>query len=306
MKTVNISNLKAQLSAHIQLVREGEEVLVCDRNKPACDVAGERDHARGGAMRKLLQLVFCLLLALPAWAGGSVARSALILSTVNGRAFVDFGVAGVLTSNLGSKLTILDSSSHPLVGYIKAAGTGQTYGRQLILNSTFQNTTNVTAQRATLASVAGGQSGNCLQVTVTTSEGNGYEVITTVPGEALAFSIYMKKGTETSYQYVSLLDTTSYHLLNWSGNLLPAAWTKYSFNATATTAGSVLYMTGHTLNDTSLFDTASLKQILTPSTTGVTITSTSGGTTYNWTSEDASFNPNDPKGYTYYFGDVRP
>ena len=33
MRTVNISDLKAQLSAHIQLVRDGEEVLVCDCNK---------------------------------------------------------------------------------------------------------------------------------------------------------------------------------------------------------------------------------------------------------------------------------
>ena len=38
MKTVNISNLKAQLSAHIQLVREGEEVLVCERNKPVARI----------------------------------------------------------------------------------------------------------------------------------------------------------------------------------------------------------------------------------------------------------------------------
>src|SRR5260370_13368358 len=38
MKTVNISDLKAQLSAHIQLVRDGEEVLVCDRNKPVARI----------------------------------------------------------------------------------------------------------------------------------------------------------------------------------------------------------------------------------------------------------------------------
>jgi prevent-host-death family protein len=38
MKTVNISDLKAQLSAHIQLVRNGEEVLVCDRNKPVARI----------------------------------------------------------------------------------------------------------------------------------------------------------------------------------------------------------------------------------------------------------------------------
>lgn len=38
MHTVNISDLKARLSAHIQLVRDGEEVLVCDRNKPVARI----------------------------------------------------------------------------------------------------------------------------------------------------------------------------------------------------------------------------------------------------------------------------
>jgi prevent-host-death family protein len=42
MRTVNISDLKAQLSAHIQLVREGEEVLVCDRNKPVARIVPVR------------------------------------------------------------------------------------------------------------------------------------------------------------------------------------------------------------------------------------------------------------------------
>jgi prevent-host-death family protein len=38
MRTVNISDLKAQLSAHIQFVKDGEEVLVCDRNKPVARI----------------------------------------------------------------------------------------------------------------------------------------------------------------------------------------------------------------------------------------------------------------------------
>ncbi len=47
MKTVNIGDLKAQLSAHIQLVRNGEEVLVCDRNKPVARIVPIRleDHS---------------------------------------------------------------------------------------------------------------------------------------------------------------------------------------------------------------------------------------------------------------------
>jgi prevent-host-death family protein len=38
LRTVNISELKARLSAHIQLVRDGEELLVCDRNKPVARI----------------------------------------------------------------------------------------------------------------------------------------------------------------------------------------------------------------------------------------------------------------------------
>ena len=38
MRTVNISDLKAQLSAHIQFVKDGEEVLVCDRNQPVARI----------------------------------------------------------------------------------------------------------------------------------------------------------------------------------------------------------------------------------------------------------------------------
>jgi prevent-host-death family protein len=38
VRTVNISDLKAKLSAHIQMVRDGEEVLICDRNKPVARI----------------------------------------------------------------------------------------------------------------------------------------------------------------------------------------------------------------------------------------------------------------------------
>jgi len=38
MRTVNIADLKARLSAHIQHVRDGEEVLVCERNRPVARI----------------------------------------------------------------------------------------------------------------------------------------------------------------------------------------------------------------------------------------------------------------------------
>lgn len=38
MRTVNISDLKAQLSANIRIVRGGEEVLICDRKRPVARI----------------------------------------------------------------------------------------------------------------------------------------------------------------------------------------------------------------------------------------------------------------------------
>jgi prevent-host-death family protein len=38
VKRVNISDLKAKLSAHIQRVRRGEEVVICDRNTPVARI----------------------------------------------------------------------------------------------------------------------------------------------------------------------------------------------------------------------------------------------------------------------------
>ena len=51
MRTVNISDLKARLSAHIQYVKDGEELIVCDRNKPVariipCSVENEEARVR--------------------------------------------------------------------------------------------------------------------------------------------------------------------------------------------------------------------------------------------------------------------
>jgi prevent-host-death family protein len=51
MKTVNIAKLKAELSAHLQLVKQGEEVLVCERNKPVarivpCDMEDYSEQER--------------------------------------------------------------------------------------------------------------------------------------------------------------------------------------------------------------------------------------------------------------------
>ena len=56
MKTVNISDLKAQLSAHIQHVKDGEEVLVCDRNKPVARIVPIRSRDLSEQEERLIAL----------------------------------------------------------------------------------------------------------------------------------------------------------------------------------------------------------------------------------------------------------
>lgn len=54
MRIVNISDLKARLSAHIQFVRDGEEVLVCDRNQPVARIVPCRLEDRSERERRLV------------------------------------------------------------------------------------------------------------------------------------------------------------------------------------------------------------------------------------------------------------
>ena len=55
MRTVKISELKAKLSAHIQFVKNGEEVLIFDRNTPVARLVAvgpvDEEDAR---MRRLI------------------------------------------------------------------------------------------------------------------------------------------------------------------------------------------------------------------------------------------------------------
>ncbi len=54
MRMVNIADLKAQLSAHIQRVRKGEEVLVCDRNKPVARIVPYRPEDYSDQEQRLI------------------------------------------------------------------------------------------------------------------------------------------------------------------------------------------------------------------------------------------------------------
>ena len=54
MKTTSISDLKARLSAYLDAVRQGEEVLVTDRGRPIARIAPVLGEHREVSRRELL------------------------------------------------------------------------------------------------------------------------------------------------------------------------------------------------------------------------------------------------------------
>ena len=72
----------------------------------------------------------------------------------------------------------------------------------------------------------------------------------------------------------------------------PSTWTEFSGYYTPSTS-SIFLSYGYGLSGNAwLTDNVTIKQVLTPSTTGVTITSTADGTTYNWATKEEGFNYN--------------
>jgi len=55
MRTAKISELKAKLSAHIEYVKRGEEVLILDRNKPVAKLVSVQEA--GSDDREMADLI---------------------------------------------------------------------------------------------------------------------------------------------------------------------------------------------------------------------------------------------------------
>jgi len=250
--------------------------------------------------------------ALVAISSGNVTQANMRLSIVANTAFVDFSSAGALTSYLGYKLVItsVTDPTKSITGYIKAAGTGETYGsEQLWNNPTFEGT------------YVAGVAPNWVLSKGTASE------YTSDPHGGLSAQQISNPASNTGLLYESSLTQTSGKLFKasvwgkmlagnggkaiWSGTsasspfmyFTSGIWTQGTTYCTqGATGGSSLSLQaewGSSANANQVvFDDASVTQVLTPSTTGVTITDTANGTNYAWTTEDTGFNRNDTT-YTY-------
>lgn len=239
--------------------------------------------------------VMLLALLLPAAGWGSTATLVNSkLSLVNGTAFVDFSGSdgGVLTASIGNQITVC-SVTYPTqcaVGYIKAAGTSETFATALLnTNTDFASETGWTLNvgyaldtgTKVLSFSPGGSNGQYAYKTKTVVTNGVYytEITTTITAEY--FSPQLGAEQNLWPNYISATGTYS----------------NYKIATTASNAAGFQCQNKATANFS--ISAISIKQLTAPGNTGVTIVSTAGGSTYNWASNNFTTGRNDSAGYTY-------
>ncbi len=215
----------------------------------------------------------------------------LKMSTVTGGAFLDL-ISGSIPFGLylNRKITVSDGVNS-VVGYIKSVGTARTLGSELITNGSFDTLTGWSIGRGTGVSIAGGQSGNCLELTSNGTANGPYTSWPTIlpNGALLQLSCYVKQGTGGNVPG---------YIMAQSGYLIvrtpSTSWEQMTGYQTTPQANSSIFLIFPTLATsglTGLFDTVSARQVLAPGASGIIVTSTRGGSVQSWTS-NTGINPN--------------
>jgi hypothetical protein len=205
---------------------------------------------------------------------------------------------------VGKLLTLTDTSSKSISGYVGRVGTGLAYGAgELLNNPSFDVNTagwSVGGAGTALASVAGGQVNNCLRVTEggTANPYASQSVAGNFNGACVYFNVYVKQGTSSVYHaYLTTsgsrgwqADTNStsgwVQVASYIG-FCPATWS-------SAVVAVLMNVATAASGKTHFFDEVSLKKVTEPSSSGAIIQVAPGvGQTQSWLSEDVGFNRND-------------
>ena len=193
-----------------------------------------------------------------------------------------------------------------VTGYVKGAGRGETYGSNLILNGQdWSNPTNGLAQYWTtggettpaLFSIVTGNgfTGNAQQAQYHTGES---DAVSRIFSQAVTYNIFTNSvlyyisgmyRSSVSF-YTTELDTIISTFPANTGNATPFSCYRTSTSATYRSYSMRIYAT--VVGDYFQVDNVFTGQVLTPSTTGVTLSSTRGGATQSFSNVPSGFNPN--------------
>lgn len=138
------------------------------------------------------------------------------------------------------------------------------YNRNLVINGSFStDVTSWTATNATPTSVAGGQSGNCLQLQASAeSVAKLHQSLIVTVGQVYCLDLYFKRGTSASGSVLIGTDVSP-SLYHTSSAYIDVLWTKHSvvFIASSTNLRVTLQSDTATIGTNSLFDEINLYQV---------------------------------------------
>lgn len=206
------------------------------------------------------------------------------INLTDGSAFFDVGIASVLTDYLGYYLVVTDPTGKTIEGWIKAAGSSESLGSELFTDSPFD--VDAAWTKGTGWTVSGGKA-------IAASSGGRISETLSLTGGQLYKAVYVCDTYNTGWHSHYLGKST-----DDAGRLAAQTATIY-YNPTST--ASVDCGIQGQLSLTATFTSASLKAVTAPGSTGVTIASTYGGTTYNWVTKTSGFNSSHTSGpYKFY------
>ena len=216
-------------------------------------------------------------------ASGSIALYAAQLSLVNGTAFAN--PSGLDLSPYGDGRHILalynTSGNYAAIGFIKAAGTGETTSAELIVNGDFSSSTGWTLEDAAVTISDGVCSFSGAQPD---SRGVTRGALSSPIGKLYKINLSI---TRTAGSGTILCTLGGY---DYTANSATGIVNKY-LNVISSSANNNSYYRSYS-SFVGTVDNASVVQVLTPSATGVTIVNSKGGTTYNWLYKHSNFNSN--------------
>jgi len=209
-------------------------------------------------------------------------------------------------------IEVHDSAGKIAKGYMDVAGGGETLGSQLAPTSCCtdpdddqDNTTGWVVINGSIASVAGGETGYCLELTT----GSGYpayfrKALTLEVGKLYKITYFVKAGTESDYKVY----------FRAGGAAIPTSapdpatdeWVSHSIYIVVWDAGVDLRIASYAEAEsggTIYFDNISVKEVTDCATDGIRIVQAKGSATQSWADIEDGFNYN---GSSYTFEVYKP
>jgi len=206
--------------------------------------------------------------------------SDLRISAIDGTAFIDNCSAITAYADNAHRVEIHDSAGKRLVGVLKAAGTGETLGGELLEDPLFDNTAKWS--EGVNWAVAGGLASATGSGSLTANE-NRCMTSNDVADVGISGALYKTGFNVNAY-------TSGSFRIDIGGTFGPEysslSTSDYSFYLTQGGTVKRVYLR---CNGTVSFNSATVKQVLTPSADGIVIVNAKGGSTENWLTRDTGF-----------------